>query len=274
MIEIANQAVENMVKIKVLDKEMTVIRESTEKEISRVIWEVYRPKIEALKDEQDNKVAEVRKQGEAAENVKRSEIIALNEVVHQVQRTLDFLALDPHKNLDISDEDIQFCNYHSNPYKENLGFYIDDTYLKVKLYIVGNKKPTNKYSVVLLGKCLFDENLLKLDRNYGADFHTHDRYELEKTVKDFLSVELAKAWHVKARDNMKHLLSDETMPAYYEVKTAYDKAIQTYKVDDFQDLLLARCECGFFYTIWEDWIKRDGPVCRRCDKPMKMMPGK
>ncbi len=243
MIEIANQAVENMATIKVLDEEIHSIREATRKEVARLEWDVYRPKIRALEDERDLKTKEVTQQGEAAQLAKNAEIVTLNEVVRHVLRLLAFLALDPHKNLDISDEDIQFPTYHSN-----------------------------KYSLVLLGKCLFYEDLLQLERNYGASFHTIDRYELEKVLRDFPSVEQAKAWLEKNRGK---LLSGESRIQYQEVKIAYDKAIQSYKVDDFQDLLLARCECGYFYSIWEDYIKRQEKIsCPRCNKLMALYPGK
>lgn len=272
MIEIANQAVTNMTKVKIISEEAIGIREATEKELTRLRWDVYRPKIQEIEHEQALKIEEARKRGEAAEKVKSAEITDLEKVVDQVRRILHFLALDSHKSLNISDDDIQFPNYHSNTYKESMGFLIDDTYLKVKIYIAGNKKPTNKYSIVLLGKCLFYEALLKLDRNYGADLHTHDRYELEKTVKDFPTVEQAKAWLEKNRDK---LMSGESRVQYEEVKIDYDKALQTYKVDDFQDLLLARCECGFFYTIWEDYIKREQKIeCRNCGRSMTLAPGK
>ncbi len=269
MIEIANQAVENMAKIKIISEEMGAVTKATENELYRLQYDYYRPKIQALEHERDLKLEDARKQGEAAENVKRSEIERLNEVVFTVRRILDFLRLNPPRNLDISDEDIQLYERHDNRYKESLGFYIDDVYLKVKLFILGNEKPVNKYSLVALGKCLFNEDLLKLDRNYGMPFHTSERYELEKVLKDFPTVEMAKVWIEK---NTGKLLSEESMAKYREVKAAYDKAIQTYKVDDFQEFLLARCECGVFYTIWEDWVKRDGEVCRRCDKPMTLYP--
>jgi len=272
MIEIANQAVENMAKIKLLSKEESDIRKATETEVYHLQWDVYQERIRALEDERNLKVGEVKKQGKAAEEVKQTEIIALNKVVLEVRRILAFLALDAHKNLDISDEDILFSNYHSNNYKESLGFYIDDTYLKVKLYIVGNEKPTNKYSLVALGKCLFYEDLLKLERNYGATFHTHDRYEVEKVVRDFPTDDQAKAWLEKNRNKV---LSGECRVQYQEVKIAYDEAIRSYKVDDFQDFLLARCECGYFYTTWEDYIKRNTPVsCPKCGQQMTLALGK
>ena len=272
MIEIATQAVENMAKIKTLSEEIHSMREATDKEVSRLNWDVYRPRIRVVEEERDLKVKWVTQQGEAAQLEKNAEIVALNKVVRQVRLILDFLRLDSHRNLDISDEDIQFSRYHSNDYKESLGLYIDDTYLKAKLYIIGNEKPTNKYSLVVLGKCLFYEDLLKLERNYGASFHTSDRYELEKVVRDFPSVEQAKAWLDKNRGK---LISGESRVQYQEVKIAYNEAIQTYKADDFQEFLLARCQCGNFYTIWEDYIKRNTPVsCPKCDQQMALAPGK
>lgn len=257
--DLITQAKENEARIKVLGEERRNLKETGERETYRIKWDVYEPKIDALKRERDDKVGEVQRQAEAAENLKTQEIIELNKPILQVKRILEFLKLDNSRNLTIDDEDI---HGYRDRHIEGLGYFFDDNFLKVKLYIIENDKPKNKYSLVAYGKCLFGEDLLKLIYSYGLPGYTHGRYELQAYLKDFPTIEETKTWLQKNRDKLE-LSSD-----YETVKREYLEVIEQHKIKDFEEFIFIKCPCGFFFTTFDRenyashyWVNATCPRC-------------
>jgi len=269
MHELGKLAVENMAKINSVEKETSQIRDDTDKKVRHIKYDIYEKKIRALQEKCDAEVDQIQADGKAAEAINHDIVVELNKPVLQIKLILDFLRLDRNKDLAIPDDEVSFNDYHKDYYKEALGYHMDDTYLKIKLFIVQNSKPTNKYSLIAIGKCLFYEELLKLPRYYGGDFPpTTWRLVLEAGLKDAPTIEQLKAWLAKNREK---LFPPDFYPKYLEVKTAYDQAIHDYKPDDFEEFLLARCPCGNFYTVWEDYIRRENPVtCSQCKGTMAL----
>jgi hypothetical protein len=269
MHELGTLVTENMAKVDVLDKERNKIRTDTSKKVSHLKYDIYRERIQKLERECEEKVQEVENQGKQTEDIKTAAIVELNKPVLQLKRILDFLRLDRSKDLTVPDDEISFGDRYKDYYKEALGYLVNDKYLKIKLFIIQNDKPTNKYSLIAVGKCLFYEDLLKLPKYYGGDFHAKTwRLELKAGLKDAPTVEQLKAWLEKHREN---LFPADFNIKYLEVKTAYEQAIHDYKPDDFAEFLLARCECGNYYTVWEDYIEREKVIpCHRCDKTMTL----
>lgn len=266
MIELGKQALEHIAKIKILDKEKDIIRVDTEKEEHRLRYDVYEPAIYAIKQARDIVIDNLKSERDALVTEKDTEIEGLYPVVAQVKRILDYLRLDTGKELTILADDIKIWErYGEAPYKEDLGYFLDDTYLKVKLLIVQNDKQVNKYSLVAVGRCLFPEYLLKLPYYYGQPFYTHDHYELSTSIKDFPTVEQAKGWlnSHKAKLNL--------MGEYETVKKEYQGALQNYKVSDFKDLIMVVCPCGrYYYTEFERdkyslVIRNNELRCPRCN---------
>ena len=64
-IELARQAIQNRAKIKDLYDERETTQKSTEAEVSRLKYDIYRDKIHELERERDQKVEETEKQAEA-----------------------------------------------------------------------------------------------------------------------------------------------------------------------------------------------------------------
>ncbi|MBA7703306.1 hypothetical protein ES703_112088 [subsurface metagenome] len=265
---LVEQVQANSHKIETLRAETQAIRISTEEEERRLAYDVYRPKIRQLEDERSQATQEVREKYEQARDQKQKEIEGLEVVINQVSRIIDFLRLETAKDLAIDDDDVK-------PYrdraKENLGYLFDDDYLKIKLFIVGNGKPKNKFSLIAMGRCLFGEHLLKLRYEYGADVHTGHGYNIVVVIRDMPSVAELQPW---LEDSRRQQLIIGLTGGYEKVKAEYLDVIGKYTPEDFKELMTDHCGCGYFYTIFDNIRRSDEPaLCPRCGKAMEEVGG-
>ncbi len=263
-IQLTTLATQNADKIKVVSSEQEEARKRAEAEQHRLMWDVYGPRIRQLENERDGEINKVKEQAEAEYQQTRERIIELNKPELQVKRILEFLGLDTESDLAVQDSDIHA--YRDN-YTEPLGYLFRDDYLEAKLFIVGNGKPKNKYSLVVYGKCLFTEELLKLRYGYGVAGYTHERYQLVAHLRDFPAVSDAKAWLEKNRAKL------DLFDGYKVVKQEYLATKADYNLGMFKDFIYLQCACGFFYTTFDHdsysvhyW---DDPTCPRCDASLK-----
>jgi hypothetical protein len=170
------------------------------------------------------------------------------------------------RDLNINDDEVKPSGRGYGPAKtkENLGFLFDDDYLKIKLYMVENEKPKNKYDLIALGRCRFDEDLLKLPRNsfYSFDIPWGN---LQTVVREFASVADLKTWLGTHRDK---ILTDE-IHEYLDVKADYLAALKEYTIDDFTELLRSRCpKCGYFTSVLDTY---QPDKCPRDETPMEKL---
>lgn len=273
MEQIGKQALENIAKIKILDEEKDTIEKATENERRRLHYDIYGSAIREIERIRNVAIDKLLSERDAIVAEKDTEIEGLYTVIAQVKRILDYLRLDAGKDLTILADDIKMRErYGECPYSEDLGYFLDDTYLKVKLFIVKNDKPVNKYSLVAIGKCLFYEKLLKLPYSYGLPLYTNNHYELETGIRDFPTVEQAKEW-LNSHKTKLNLVGE-----YEMVKKEYQDTLQNYKVGDFQDLIMVECPCGrYYYTEFErdsysNSIYKNELRCPRCDTLLKVKP--
>lgn len=265
--ELANQANENLGKINLIHQETNSVRDAYEKENYRIRYDVFRPKIAKIERERDKIIEEAHANYEQKEAELKQKAEALAVIVTQVERILDYLRLDTGKGLTINDDEVQPYRSYKDTVKENLGYIFDDAYLKIKLFMVENDKPKNKYSLIALGHCLFHDGLLNLPHAYGVHVRTPFGCYPELVIRDFPSVPELTNWLKLHRDNILAKVTGE----YEQVKTEYLDIIKTYKVDDFQELLVARCTCGYFYTKLDNRSSRDIVTCLRCNSPMTQL---
>jgi hypothetical protein len=263
--KLAKLAFENNRKAEVLRTDIYQLRDKTRDEMHRIQYDVYRPKIEALEKESRDAVDQVKAAGDKVETVKEAQIKLLMIEVHHVERILDFLRLDTSQDLNILNTEIKYPDRQLHYYRENLGLIYTDKYLNVRLFVLQNDKPTNKYQLVIIGKCLFHEGLLKLPRDYGitgAPWHSSPQQILREApdVRD-----LRDWWAAHGLSKLQWLTE------YQKVKEEYETILQTYKVEDFGDFLTHLCpKCMYFHTIFESYHRLPNEVikCPHCDTPM------
>lgn len=270
-LELAKRALENRQRIDALHKEIRKAREATETETRRLLYDDYGPKIRTLEAERDAALSEVRKAGGEAVEVKEAIITTLSEPVHQVQRILEFLRLDTKQDLNITDEEVKQPERYGKAYRENLGLVLDDPYLKVRLFILQNDKPVNKYMLALIGKCLFDNGLgdrplLKLGDHYSLSLASPYASAPQCILRESASAKDLQTWWESHGLSKVPWLKD-----YLAVKAEYEHILAHYQVKDFHEFLTQTCpQCGYFNTIFESYYLRRGEVmtCPRDKTPM------
>lgn len=265
---LVEQVQDNLAGISILRAETETLRVSTEQEVRRLVYDVYRPKIQQLEGVRDQATHEVQEKYEQARDRKQKEIEGLQVVINQVKRILDFLMVDTGKDLAIDDDDVK-------PYrdraKDSLGYLFDDDYLKIKLFIVENEKPKNKFSLIAMGRCLFGENLLDLRRGYGVPVHTSFGYNIEVVFRDMPSVAELQLW---LEDSRRQPFIPGLIGDYEKVKAEYLDVIAKYTSQDFKELMTDLCACGYFYTIFESIHRPNEAVnCPRCGQAMERVGG-
>jgi hypothetical protein len=234
-------------------------------EIYRLRYGVYEPQLGEIRRQMDEALRALEAQQKVDQEHLRAEVIRLKQAIDKVQRILLFLRLKP-RALAVEDDAVKTYKQDQGKYKEALPYLLDDDYLKIKLFIVENGKPKNKYSLCAVGDTIFPENLLRLRRGYGCPFYTGNMFSLETLVRDGASVQELKTWLAKNYFTLQPDLTGD----YFIVKLEYLAAVQDYKVMDFGPLLLATCECGFFHTIFDDLGRRGEVItCPKCAQTMK-----
>ncbi len=243
-------------------------RDKHNEEIHLLNYDVYREQIRAIERERESEILKITQEREASIATFNSQIEKQAQLVSKANRTIEFLKLDALQNLAIPDEDIELSQY-AEPYQEALGYLYDDDYLKAKAFIIGNRKPKNKYSLVIVGKSIFSKSIIKYPYSYGIDINNWGRYfALQIIIKDASSIADLKSYYIKHQAT----ILKETITEYESVKTEYVEAKQTYSTDDFAELITWQCpQCPKFYTIFDSFANQYTPQCFRHDPYIDMV---
>ena len=263
---LVEQVQDHLDKVDVLQAEIDRCLKSTETENHRLQYDVYQPKIRLLEDERDQLMRANVAVYEKERDQQKQEVEGLYLVVNQVKEILRFLRLEPGHSVDINDDDV---TTYRDKYKESLGYIFEDEYLTLKLFIVGNDKPKNKYSLIALGRTIFTDEQLKLRREYGLSLNTKQRCQLEAVLREGPSLKELREWLQKPSQSK--LLTD-LKGDFDTVKAAYLDTVEQYQVDDFRELLTDLCTCGYFYSIFDSMAFKNGvQTCGRCSNKMEKL---
>jgi len=273
--ELAYIALGNRSHISILENETQELRDKTDKELRRLQYDIYQPKVRAIEAECQEELRKVKEAAQTQHNIKVEQVKILMEPVRQVERILEFFRLDTRVPINITNEDVKQNDRYKTRYRENLGLVFDDTFLKVRLFIMENDKPKNKYILVLIGRCLFDTGLgdrpvLKLTRDYGLSISEPWASAPQHILKEAATVkELHTYWTAHGFSKVPWLTE------YLKVKAEYEYNLKNYRLEDFKDFITWFCpECGYFQTIFESYWLREGEVmtCPRCENKTQMLP--
>ncbi len=267
---------ENQNKIKELSANSENLRKSNDTERWHIKYDIYEPKIRALQSELNESITKLDNETKTKQDQITSNIKELNQVINQSKRIIQFLQLNVNnQDLTINDDNIIVRdNYRIETHKESLGVIFQDSGLLLKAYIISNKKPSNKYSLVVYGNCVFypaydyDNPLLKIPHDYIDNAYVSKAtYRIESSIKDMPTIADLKAWFDK---NKSKILAD-FIKEYQTVKAEYEQIKQTYSLSDFEALKTWVCpECGKFYTIFDDFATHYEPDCNNHNPVIKM----
>jgi hypothetical protein len=258
--ELAQLATNNNKLVDILTKDLEELRDKTEKELRRVQYDVYEEKFRVLRNECDDALNKIKTTARALADVKVEQVKDLLVPVKKVERILEFFRMDTRPEITTTDQIIGYSDRHKGYYRENLGVIFSDPYLEVRLFILQNDKPVNKFYMALAGKCLFDNGmadrpLLKLPHDYGIDNAQWGACP-QQILKEAANVEdLHKWWKATGLSKMIWL------SIYLGVRAEYEFNMKCYKLEDFQEFITFFCpRCGYFHTIFEHWTQRPGEL--------------
>lgn len=263
--ELVKQVIENQKQITVLSEERDQFAKANKEEITKLKWEIYRPKIQALENERDAKVEALSAKREAKAVEINKKIEEKSVIITKVERILTFLKLRS-KDLDLTIKDPDVKAYRDR-HIESLGYIFTGKFLKIKLFIVENDKPKNKYSLIAVGRSLFDKEWIGLPYSYAVPTWEQGWFTLKVVIKDLPTIDELKQYLLK----WKKSILNRYLGKYRTVYKEYKEVLESYKIEDFQELIKYRCKCGFFYSIND--VKhmniRETVKCTRCGETME-----
>lgn len=271
-----SQICENQTKIKELHDASENLRKINESERWHIKYDIYEPKIRTLEHELSEAINKLDAELKIKQDAITTDIKSLYQIINASKRIIQFLQIDTNQDLTINDDNIIVReSYRNNAYKESLGYIYQDIGLSLKAYIISNKKPSNKYSLVVYGNCVFyptydyDNPLLKIPHDYIDNAYVSNlSYRIESNIKDLPTIADIKAWFEK---NKTKILAD-FINEYQNVKTEYEQIKQTYTLSDFDALKTWVCPtCGKFYTIFDDFASQYIPDCNNHKQSITMV---
>jgi len=211
----------------------------------RKTFNKYHTKFIALEEEQDQELNKL-------ETKQDQELNKLETKIQQINSDYDKKISE----LNIPISDTKRIIYFLNQSKVKLNFDVNKTtnrYGHLELiqecydvdlilvsYIAENDRPKNKYSLVIVGMCRFGDHnnskILKLPYDYKISLY-HDAiqwWSIEKEVKVFDSINSAKKYH---KSNKIENIFKDFFTEYHTIKQEYLKAITTYTLDDFAEII-------------------------------------
>lgn len=253
--------------IEELSKARDEEREKLDKEIYHLKWDVYREKIKRIENERDNAIHAVEVTRDKAIAEKDKEIQDHYALIQQTKRILEMLSLNENKPLAIGDDEAKLSYYGTESLGESLGYLLDDDYLKIKLFIITNRKPKNRYSLIALGRSLFNDALIKYPDIYIDNLNDlHSRFRLRTILQFAPTPDELKAWLAKHP-----MILKDTLERYNQVKLEYLATKQEYTTDDFKELITWICpQCNNFKTIF-DYESVGTPQCYQHDPYINMI---
>jgi len=240
----ATQILDARERIKQHYQAMEEARRQQNKEINHLKWEVYGEVIRQIENFRDRAIRELEERHVSLQADKAEEILPYSSIITQAERILAMLTLET-EPITIGDDDV--VTYGDAA--ESLGYLFDDDYLKIKLFIITNDRPKNKYSLIAVGRSIFGEPLIKYPRDCGLrikDFNTG--FKLEAILSFAASTDELKKWLAKHRGD----LLGSTLKDYQQVKRQYIAVKQEYTREDFKELITWTCpQCKNFRTIFD-----------------------
>lgn len=246
-----------------LDKAREAERTVKEEETRNLQYHVYYDKIRQVERERDEAIRQVESTRDQAIAKIDEKIRTHSLVVNQAKRILELLRVEEGRPLTIGQDEVNT----RDGTVENLGFLIDDEYLKVQLFIVTNRKPTNKYALIAVGRSIFGEPLIKYPYDYGIDLlYVPRRFSLLRVIKEAPTPGALKDWLKKQKDLSVILLAE-----YERLKHEYKAVKRQYTSETLKELITSVCpQCNNFMTIF-DYCGLDTPKCFQHDPYLDMI---
>lgn len=197
----------------------------------------YRDKINSLKNELYEKEQEIQEAKEKAiEDVqtKISNSIAIRNEHNKIITLIHNSITPTHKKDPIK---VHYYKYGEKVSYKPHDLIHTDKYTSLYSYIVSNKKPKNKFSLIIVGQTIFNEdtmncfkrNLSYTLNSYSIDAHINNA-NIKVLIKDAPSEKILIDYYSKNKEKIISNITDNLIP----IKKEYEEAIELYKKKEWQ----------------------------------------
>lgn len=238
-----SQYKKNKQEIASLKESQEKLEEEQKEKISQ-ISQRYCDTIRELEKQQYLETGKLQDQIDTAKEKTDSAISELSKIKATLDRVIYFLK-QQQKKFDCTPLD-EITNH--SKHLELIEKY-QDKCMSIHMYIAENRRPKNKYSIIIVGKSKLgssnrDDSILVLPHSYGVDLHCQNA-DILSDVKHFTSVDGAKKYH-KTHGIQKVL--KEFLEKYNDVKSEYEQTCKKYSLDDFATTLHEKFVAYWKYT--------------------------
>ena len=224
----------NKQEIASLEESQEKLEEEQKEKISQ-IKERYRNTIRELEGQMYVETKKLKDEIDSTQNKTNSTIEQLSSPMNKTERVMYHLRR-AENTLDVTYADS--IKNSRDRHLELIEKYSDST-ISLQMHIAENGRPTNKYSLVIVGECLFgersDDKILKLPYEYLG---WRDRFDcsdnnIQVAAKHFKTIQDAKKY--AANNNIQKILK-KFFTQYDTVKAEYAEANSKYNISDFEEI--------------------------------------
>jgi hypothetical protein len=234
----------NNSKKKICELSVTIasIERDTDKEKSRLMYDVYRPMIHDLEKERDDKIHIVEAKSSSEKQELNNLIESQRVIVKEVEQV--YVMIDVYKNNLKEPFKPEVCLYVYS-HKDEQGNYISDSrkvvfesfevlesdkYKGMAMYVVENSKPTNKYSLVIAYSSLFPDEIFKRGFSYISSVHTEHGTRMTIIKKGPNKEDLIAWYHKKGLpQTVKDMIT-----GHKKLEEQYEEAIKLYEIKEWK----------------------------------------
>ena len=195
------------------------------------IYEKFIDIISNIKEQKDNITYDIESRKGNKVNSLSAERDKIYEKIKEVNGKIKFLKLQSKIEKEKLDFEGKIKSYNDKDI-ECLGVLYHDKYIVLKIYIVENDKPVNKYSLVVYGKSKFPKEIIDYPYSYGLPTRDDTFCNIKTSVKDLPTKKELKEY---LKRNKNRVLQD-TIDRHKFVRDLYLETINKYSLKDFEDI--------------------------------------
>ena len=182
-------------------------------------------KINTIRDRCFEETGRIREKAKALTEPIDQGIRELDPKIQDIDRKIEFLKHREKSNGKMPNLDDEAIKPYHDRELVNLGALYEDEFTIIKLFIVGNDRPKNKYTLSMVGNTLLD-GLIKVPYDYGCNV---DYGNIRRSILSRPTVEELERY----AQNLRH----HEISYYADVKEQYLQTVADYTLEDFKAVL-------------------------------------
>jgi len=212
------QYIEAQTKLQTYYQRQKKIRKETEKKLYENKYK-YRDLISNLEKEQYKAEREITEKKETAIDEIDSLLTSVIPIQDEFKRIMNFFLLQENnkKGTKLKTPEVYKYQNSNEIFYEPIESIVQDLYKTISVYITENRKPVNKYNLLIIGNTIFNEDVMNLKHDYGLDVLT-DHANIQIYIKSASSKEALQEYFNKNKTKIVQKILEEFNTAEQEYK--------------------------------------------------------